>query len=1124
MRHFFTNETPGSEAQDGVVINATGNYGIIPHEINIQAIQDGNVTDIDDLNKIGSSMPSPVARLFLFQAAIEEINSLEGQNAYRGKAHNNITDSEGKPELTPYHYLVSEMLDMLEFIYKYGDYPEFHVCEWKIQEEAEVLRNSKILEHKKLASALESAFSFGALKGQPVYLFKWNKIVVGGSSPVSLVYTSANRRHENLPTFTGNKGNTLFGDTPTPLHERDPKFRSYIYCLYHAMSGIMSFNALSRYIMDSGVNYDDEIWNRTIEAPDNFDGAKKLTSQGRPVIVCGVQLYATDNTIVINPTTSDYIIEPSKGCTIYKKSITKTPLVLTQQGEKGLVYAAGREWDTQSDRIVNPSSNINERTLPGLGKTQYPYLTTEDFLEDKIVEVSYNINCDKYITGCSKSTTYLLPLKKLFFQFFTIEDLKKKNMLSLTYDNDREKVVVRLTIPLVNDNSITLYKDYTENDKVDCYDGATSLDFAVFPFYRLQPDIASNVYNVMLGYTLPDVKLSFYEQDEDTLNEVDTETSVRTLPAEGKLGLSSKHIRVKGAFSFIELYVTQDDHEYNAIAIPELMAVNATNGKSFHFSIDFGTTNTYVSYAVTNRATDAYGKSDVKPFVYDERDPQVVTFHSNDGAGEFTFFPTAVKRELIPSVIKDNVKFPLRTCTYQTGDPHVLEMFFNTNIGFNYSEDISQAANYCTNIKWDKFDSKSMDRMSTYFAQMLWMMKNKCLLNGGSENFSVVVTYPISMHPGDLESFKNSWEAAKQLVRCEQVKIVYRTESVAPYYSYLVDMNYGESYANIDIGGGTTDILYVNPISKEANVYSAFFAANDLWNDGLDRVAAKAKANGFLKYYMALCCNNLGDKKNELDKVVNTSSSSADVINYLFTNDSWSRFSSEIKASREMMQLPIIHFSALCFYTAYILHMGEVEIPKNVSFTGMGSKYISLINQSEAGIARIINAIFKKAGEIFDNPDLKNANVSVKFPPNPKEITAEGALISKNYPNSINPSEDIYFGFDEEIPGKTFRIRDIDAGVQSNVLSFFKKFIDLLRDESVTDVFVDLGYDISPDIISALSQNSTSSFVQMKDRIKAGQIDSAKVTEPMFFWPLKNSLYVIGKQLAQEAINAKTSE
>lgn len=1124
MRHFFTNETPGSEEQDGVVVNATGNYGIIPHGINIQAIQDGNVTGVADLNKIGSSMPSPVARLFLFQAAIEEINSLEGQNAYRGIAHNYITDSEGKSELTPYHYLVSEMLDMLEFIYKYGDYPEFHVFEWKIQEEAEVLRNSNIPEHKQLASALESAFSFGPLEGQPVYLFKWNRIVVGGSSPVSLVYTSANRRHENLPTFTGNAGNTLFGDTPTPLHKRDSKFRSYVYCLYYAMGGIKSFAALSKYIMDSGANYDNDIWDAATAAPGNYDGAKQLTSQGRPVNVYGVQLYATNNKIVINPTTSGYIIAPSKGCTIYEKSIKETPLVLTQQGKKGLVYAAGREWDTQSDRIVNPSSNINDRTLPGLGKTQYPYLTTEDFLEDKIVEVSYNINSDKFITGCSKPTTYLLPLKKLFFQFFTIGDLKKNNMLSLTYDNDREKVVVRLTIPLVNGNSITLYKDYSENDKVDCYDGAKSLDFAVFPFYRLQPDLASNVYNVMLGYTLPDVKLSFYEQDQNTLNVVDAETSVRTLPAEGKLSLSSKHVRVNGAFSFVELSLTQDDHVYNAIAIPEFKTVTATNGKSFHFSIDFGTTNTHVAYAVTNHSTDAYGKTNVMPFAYDENDPQVVTFHSNDGAGEFTFFPTAVKRELIPSVIKDNVKFPMRTCTYQTGEPNVLEMFFNTNIGFNYSEDISQAANYRTNIKWDNFDSKSMDRMSTYFAQMLWMMKNKCLLNGGSENFSVVVTYPISMHPGDLESFKSSWEAAKKLVRCEQVNIVYRTESVAPYYSYLVDMNFGEPYANIDIGGGTTDILYVNPLTKEANVYSAFFAANDLWNDGLDRVAASYRANGFLKYFMEVCCQNLGDKKIELDKVVASSSSSADVINYLFTNDSWSRFSSEIRASREMMQMPIVHFSALCFYTAYVLHMGEVEIPKVVSFTGMGSKYISLINQSEAGIARIINAIFKKTGEIFDNPDLKNANVSVKFPPNPKEITAEGALISKNYPNSINPSEDIYFGFDKEIPGKTFRIRDINAGVQSNVLSFFEKFVGLLKDGSVTDVFVDLGYNISSDIISALGKNATSSFAQMADRIKAGQIDAAKVTEPMFFWPLKNSLYVIGKQLAQKAINAKKSE
>ena len=32
----------------------------------------------------------------------------------------------------------------------------------------------------------------------------------------------------------------------------------------------------------------------------------------------------------------------------------------------------------------------------------------------------------------------------------------------------------------------------------------------------------------------------------------------------------------------------------------------------------------------------------------------------------------------------------------------------------------------------------------------------------------------------------------------------------------------------VDIGGGTTDMLYVNPFSGEANVFSAFFAASSL--------------------------------------------------------------------------------------------------------------------------------------------------------------------------------------------------------------------------------------------------------------------------------------------------------
>ena len=118
-------------------------------------------------------------------------------------------------------------------------------------------------------------------------------------------------------------------------------------------------------------------------------------------------------------------------------------------------------------------------------------------------------------------------------------------------------------------------------------------------------------------------------------------------------------------------------------------------------------------------------------------------------------------------------------------------MFYNTNIGFNYGEDISRSSDYKTNIKWDRFDGNANERMSTFFAQMLWMMKNKSILNNGSDKFILVVTYPISMRPNDLNNFKTAWVNAKNEVQCN-VDIRYRTESVAPYYSYLAQLQYGE--------------------------------------------------------------------------------------------------------------------------------------------------------------------------------------------------------------------------------------------------------------------------------------------------------------------------------------------
>lgn len=1151
MSNFFTNEDPRR------AVNASGSFGIIPSNIQQTQIVDGITERGAGLGKLGSSMPTPLARLFLFSAALREVNAIESQHPADGHIGN--PDDQGNLVPTPYHDLVGEMLDMLEFVFKYGDEPDFHVLRWNLEDECTALEKSNKA-HGELAKALRSAFEYGTLSGlNNVYLFKWKNYVIGGTSPISLVYTSANLRKvlENLPQFSGDGGNILFTNDPWPLSRRDPKFREYLYRLrYTDLPGIgvdSPLAQLTKYISDDATNYDSALNDSLKGAPANYKNIKNVTSGGTPVKVAynggAVQLRMSDHTIVIDPQHSDYILKPTVEYFVSGAGKNRVPLALTKQGVDGLTYAGGRTWNTATDKIDNIlDANIGNRALPGFGaRVKYPFLTVADLLEDRIIEVSYNINRDKFFTGSQTETTFLLPLKKTFFNYFKLSDLIGENgnyteMLKVEHDDDHKRLTVSLTLPLVNGHSICIHKAYStaegSADKVDCYVGSNTFDFATFPFYRLEgnnPDgslnIANNVYNVMLVKSFDAVSMNFYEPNpaQGVCDPTPCDSRNRTKRAESQV-YATDHIRVKGAFTLAELSVTQGAVPVTttALIIPLFKKINPDPSQAIHqffFSIDFGTTNTHVAY-VRTKAGEPFGHDNVKALDYSDADSQVVEFNSpKSGAVEASYFPEALKRELVPTILGGEVKFPMRTATYQiAGTPNTLQMFFNTNIGFNYAADISNSDNYKTNIKWDRFDGNANERMSTYFAQILWMMKNKSLLNGGSNAFSVVVTYPISMRANDLNAFKESWTAAKDIAQCPNAKITYRTESIAPYYSYLAGLGYGEPYANMDIGGGTTDILYVNPFSKEANVFSAFFAANDLWNDGIDRVNAALKANGFVTYYDGVQGQNLGANESSVfKKMREAAKSSADIISYLFANEEWSKLSNTLRRSPKMMQLPVIHLSALAFYMAYALHMAEVAVPRNLSFTGMGSKYIKLISGTDNEISRLINAIFHYAGkpEVLDNSDLRNADVTVSFAPNPKEVTAIGGLISMNYQGQINPSEDIFYGFENEDTGKTLRYQDIkgNAEIQDSVVRLFKKFTAMFKDEAVIDVLSDLGYPVDPVIIAKLDNYAVTSLRQMHESSADGQTPTNKLKEPMFFWPLKNTLYVIGKELAPEAVN-----
>ena len=866
------------------------------------------------------------------------------------------------------------------------------------------------------------------------------------------------------------------------------------------------------------------------------------------IITSGVYLYCSHNEF--DPSESNYVIKPT--ATIWQNEdvngeerTVQAPLVLTPNGVDGYNYTGpDRKWNKATDIIPSMmEKSLTERILPGT-TFKYPYITVDDFLESKIIEVSYNVRKDKFYTGSSQNIKYMLPLKKEFFKFFNIGDIE--NMLNVSVDKDTLDVTVTVDIPLEGGKKITFCKHYYDGDedgkgcdKVRCFD-KEMFDMAIFPSYRLPQN---NAYNIMLGTNkLDNLKLKFYRQSDlgigFPIKGVDDD--VRT----SDNGFQTRHLHVDGDFDFIELTVPDEDTTCNALIVPKFKQCPNTT-LNYAFCVDFGTTNTHVAYvsrmlgsagAVTIKQIEKFGfmRSDIAG----NDDSQIMILNDDRGAGYFVKFPTFLQREFIPYEIdkEKGIHYPMRTTSWekiqQAGN---LNCFSSVNIGFNYDNELIKEGNsqgmYRTNIKWAKNDPLAQSRLKEYFKELLWMMKGKSALNGGGGDFKVVATYPLSMSVPEVQAFKNAWKDAARWLNINDGNIKFELESVAPYYSFLVDLKFGQPYMNLDIGGGTTDILHVNPKpgGKDASaVFSALFAANDIWGDGVNN-ANNGLENGFISFYMQSDAYNIlpDNKKLELKAVLEKAGlSSSDFISYLFTHDKDSKnplnFSQAITSSQEMMRVIITHFASLIYYTAILLDLAELKIPKKITFTGMGSKYIKLITNDEATLSLIVSRIFAYYGKIIDNDDLIGANIQIQFSEEPKLVTAQGGLIMDSRPlrDHLIPDNCLCHGYVDEEYGTTVTYGQMSLK-KNSVLDSFNKFCGLFEEDSMVLALSKLGLDVSTDFVNTMKTYAESSFDIVFNENSDMQKAQFAIGDPMFFWPLKETLYQMTKECAQEALNNK---
>lgn len=1081
-------------------------------------------------SKMGTAIPSLFARLYLFEGAFQ---TLKGASIYELQTETNNTA------------LISECFDLLEFLFQRGNDRNLIIRNWNAQQQIQLLEADGDARHAKLARVIKDEIAIHP-QFNNLYLFYWRttinsssvvpeELLIGGTSPLTLVFTSPNWKRiikDKGLSFSRLDGTALFSTISKSLVNRDEKFKRMIYRAF------MAYQQQFAHLCPSFESYIQTCWASEMQDPKITSYGGNSTQyiakypslkdeNGASVYVGGIPLSYEQITLdgsgyQIRCSSNRYANYSYNGT---KVNLDKKPLVLNEHGINGAPYVGASRWDPQTCTINDAATRgvpLHERRLPGQMGIKSPYVIWSDFLEDRIIKTSYVLDGAHFVTATNNDITYLLPLKKEFFNFFNIEDLTKviategdKDLHLMEIVQGDDFVEVTLNIPVEYNNSIVPLKKVYKGESI-VY--ASGFVLGCFPFYKVVDNGQLNRYAVLnCGNSS---ELSFFNV-QSVENPIACSSMVRTQGQ--KMIEETKYYDVKESFDFIRVTIIHGHGvTTNGLVVPafkEIVVGNAS--RHYSFAVDFGTSNTYIAYNTQLNpipVTFEYGGEDAQSIYLNKgtlgEDPRL------------QHMPQFFNREFSPVEIGHEklFEFPMRTATCETTsfENNIATLFGNISAGFNFLNEtaafVQSSFVYKTGLKWalesNPDDAKSRDRVRNYFLQLLWMLKNKVLLNDGVKDFDLFITFPESMKVPTRNLFINQcWMWAAQQLGLTDCKIHYGSEvseSIAPY-NKLAPVIGGSDMINIDIGGGTSDILIVtkqNGKVEKAYYSSTKFAADDLWGDGLDVGIKLEPKNGFLRYVKENIDSNRSsyDSRvtNQLDTILNLTNSSADAMGFLFKYDSVFGASNLIVSQANLYSLIFVHYSAIMYYIARLIKKLHISIPENISFTGMGSRYIRLISTNVNDIEGLTRLLLESYTGLKAPLHFK-----VFMEAESKEVTAKGALmgakLSEAYQilsNQLHKSVD--YGFDSDTSLTYGEVTN--APVKASVISENRKFIDSLQSKEIANyVYQKFGLSISKYLLDALLSYADSSYENMCASIPDVH-STLDVEETLFFWPLKLAL------------------
>ena len=964
-----------------------------------------------------TSIPSPFARIDLVKTAFKEVCR---------RASRNIHELDGN---TIFHKMVSDSLDVGEIFFNIDKFKDkLEIITWDPTVSIPSLKEDDNVSHFYVADALEKylqsdakTYNFGQLKN--IYLLNYTNgpdelNIIGATSPATLFFSGANDLDYIQDIFFANNDRPFDGEY-APLYRRD---FDYIKAWWTLRKTIPYFSNLFPEIE----NY----LNLTFKAITDQQIKAKLNSitaasakdfalidvqshqQSNQVEVLGTVLFKKKNNVEIE---NEFTIRPERVVTGVR------PLVLpVEAGNKyaRLQYANGTWGNTNKAPYKPATADIEKRILPYEGST-FAYLSIADFLEDSIVKVPHTLNkryfFDGNLTESEQMASFLLPIKPLYFKYFSIDTLSsampdgKPAFEMESIAGGSVNVIIR--IPIVGNGSIT-YIEYqriyyaqrqAEVSETQNSGGMTTFDFTglVMPSMKFQNE-SDALYTVSCVSTFSNQFRFEFFREGDVIRDIPVDCRNKE---KGLFDYKAETYTLQHSnFDFIRV---SDKNGISNIIIPTFLTHQ--NLEDFEFSVDLGTSNTHIEFkkADSNSSSSFNYKASESIFStffiqsYREIQGKLIPLDLIDENDLMVrdFIPTEVGAD-------SDFSFPTRTVlsyAKTTDWSEKLRTFglLNFDITYNKKLGIAYNAKPMVNIKWSN-KANAQSAMQAYIRNIMMVIRNKVIANNGNiARTKITWFYPNSMSPRRLSQLRTAWNDSYTELFNPDGATRNLSESVAPIQFYFRRYATATNLVNVDIGGGTTDIAFSSNGNVEY-ITSFKFAANSLFEDSFSDINPNnGIVDSFKNDILALL-----QSRPELNELVNIFNSNlgqpANMASFLFSlkDNSATKglannnidFNKILQNDTKFKIVFIIFYTAIIYHIAQIVKAKGLKIPRHIAFSGNGSKIISIISSDPKILAKYTKVIFEKVmGGSYDSAlDI----LGMEQGSNPKESTCKGGLIA----------------------------------------------------------------------------------------------------------------------------------